>query len=110
MWQLMNTLLEAAGEEHAATNLILTNPDVLADYVNEFFGPEGPHPTETPDETAVREQAEARAQFEAEIRPKSRMLFLASSSGPRWICRPLAVKPMSPAILGQLQRDDGLLS
>jgi len=63
----MNTMLEAAGEEHAATNLILTNPDVLADYVNEFFGPQGPYPTETPDETVVRQQAEARAAFEQEI-------------------------------------------
>ena len=63
----MSHMLEAAGEEHAATNLILTNPDVLADYVNEFFGPTGPYPTETPQETATREQAEARAQFEAEI-------------------------------------------
>ena len=43
----MNTMLEAAGEEHAATNLILTNPDVLADYVNEF-GPNGPYPTRPP--------------------------------------------------------------
>jgi hypothetical protein len=48
-------------------NLMLTNPDVLADYVNEFFGPQGPYPTETPDETQVRQQTEARAQFEAEI-------------------------------------------
>jgi hypothetical protein len=63
----MNHMLEAAGEEHAATNLILTHPDVLADYVNEFFGPEGPYPTETPDETAAREQFEARAAFEQEI-------------------------------------------
>ena len=78
----MNTLLEAAGEEHAATNLILTNPDVLADYVNEFFGPEGPYPTETPDETAVREQAEARAQFEQEI------LAQEQNSVPRQFQRP----------------------
>ena len=46
---------------------MLTDPDVLADYVNDFFGPEGPYPTETPEETAAREQYEARAQFEAEI-------------------------------------------
>ena len=60
-------MLEAAAEERAAMNIMLTDPDVLADYVNEFFGPEGPYPTETPDETAQREQMEARAQFEAEI-------------------------------------------
>ena len=63
----MTHMLEAAAEERGAMNLMLTNPDVLADYVNDFFGPNGPYPTETPDETATREQHEARAQFEAEI-------------------------------------------
>lgn len=63
----MNTMLDAASEERAAMNIMLTDPDVLADYVNGFFGPEGPYPTETAEETAVREQAEARAQFEQEI-------------------------------------------
>ena len=60
-------LLEAAGEERNAMNVMLTDPDVLADYVNEFFGPEGPYPTETAEETAAREQMEARQQFEQEI-------------------------------------------
>ena len=59
--------LEAAAEERGAMNIMLTNPDVLADYVNDFFGPQGPYPTETPEETYQREQYEARAQFEAEI-------------------------------------------
>ena len=59
--------LEAAAEERGAMNIMLTDPDVLADYVNDFFGPEGPYPTETPEETYQREQYEARAQFEAEI-------------------------------------------
>ena len=48
-------------------NLMLTDPDVLADYVNEFFGPNGPYPTNTPEEQAAADQAAARAQFEAEI-------------------------------------------
>ena len=65
--QSQSLMLEAAGEERAAMNLMLTDPDVLADYVNDFFGPEGPYPTETAEETAIREQQEARAQFEAEI-------------------------------------------
>ena len=63
----MSHMLDAAGEERAAMNIMLTDPDVLADYVNDFFGPQGPYPTETPEETAQREQYEARAQFEAEI-------------------------------------------
>ena len=60
-------MLNAAGEERAAMNIMLTDPDVLADYVNDFFGPQGPYPTETPDEAVARQQYEARAQFEAEI-------------------------------------------
>ena len=65
--QSQSLMLEAAGEERAAMNLMLTDPDVLADYVNDFFGPEGPYPTETAEETQAREHFEARAQFEAEI-------------------------------------------
>jgi hypothetical protein len=65
--QSMSLMLEAAGEERAAMNLMLTHPDVLADYVNDFFGPNGPYPTETKEETAARQQYEARAQFEREI-------------------------------------------
>lgn len=65
--QSQSLMLQAAGEERSAMNLMLTDPDVLADYVNDFFGPNGPYPTETAEDTAIREQAEARAQFEAEI-------------------------------------------
>ena len=63
----MNQILLATSEERNAMNTMLTNPDVLADYVNDFFGPNGPYPTETAEETSAREQTEARAQFEAEI-------------------------------------------
>ncbi len=46
--QLQNshTVIEAAAEDNAAYHTLLTNPDVLAEYVNEFFGPQGPYPTE----------------------------------------------------------------
>jgi len=33
-------------EEHKAYEQILTDPDVLADYTCEFFGPEGPYPVD----------------------------------------------------------------
>tara|TARA_X000000950_G_C13905756_1_gene656773 strand:- start:2107 stop:2703 length:597 start_codon:yes stop_codon:yes gene_type:complete len=65
--QSMNVMLDAAGEERATMNLMLTDPDILADYVNGFFGPEGPYPTETAEETYEREAIEARMQFESEI-------------------------------------------
>ena len=60
-------MLEAAGEERAAMNLMLTDPDVLADYVNDFYGPEGPYPTPTESELAEMQEAAAREQFEQEI-------------------------------------------
>jgi len=65
--QSQSLMLEAAGEERAAMNLMLTDPDVLADYVNDFFGPEGPYPTLTEAEAREAAEYEARAQFEAEI-------------------------------------------
>ncbi len=65
--QSQSLMLEAAGEERTAMNTMLTHPDVLADYVNGFFGPQGPYPTETPAETEQRQAYEARAQFEQEI-------------------------------------------
>lgn len=65
--QSMNLMLDAASEERAAMNTMLTDPDVLADYVTGFYGPNGPYPTETAEETAIREDWEARQQFEYEI-------------------------------------------
>ena len=47
-----NQLVEAVGllqemsAEHKAYEQILTDPDVLADYTCEFFGPNGPYPVE----------------------------------------------------------------
>ena len=40
------SLLQEINEEHKAYEQILTDPDVLADYTCEFFGPEGPYPVE----------------------------------------------------------------
>ena len=65
--QSQTLMLEAAGEERAAMNLMLTDPDVLADYVNDFYGPNGPYPTPTAEEQAAIQEHQARAQFEAEI-------------------------------------------
>ena len=63
----LNTMLDAAGEERAAMNLMLTDPDILADYVNDFYGPEGPYPTMTAEESAAANEQAQREQFEAEI-------------------------------------------
>ena len=66
--QAQSLMLQAAGEERAAMNLMLTDPDVLADYVNDFYGPNGPYPTPTAEEAHYMNQIAARNQFESEIR------------------------------------------
>ncbi len=66
--QQMGTMLKAAGEESQAMNLILTHPDVLADYVNGYYGPNGPYPTPTASEQAQIKKQNARQQFAKEIR------------------------------------------
>ena len=39
-------LLQELAQEHQAYETILTDPDVLADYTCEFFGPNGPYPVQ----------------------------------------------------------------
>ncbi len=67
-------MLNAAGEERAAMNIMLTDPDILADYVNDFFGPEGPYPTQTDEEAAQSAAIAARQQFAAEIEAQEQRL------------------------------------
>jgi len=79
----MNVMLDAASEERAAMNLMLTDPDILADYVNGFFGVDGPYPTLTNEEAAQLEQYEQRAQFEAEIEQLERRAVPPSFQRPQ---------------------------
>ena len=72
MQQEYGLVLNAAGEERAAMNTLLTDPDILADYVNDFFGPEGPYPTMTQEEEQQAYVNNARAEFEAEIDQQER--------------------------------------
>lgn len=37
-------MLQELSQEHQAYEAILTDPDILADYTCEFFGPNGPYP------------------------------------------------------------------
>lgn len=52
-------LLEELAQEHQAYEAILTDPDILADYTCQFFGPEGPYPVE--EESAGYEQGYEQA-------------------------------------------------
>ena len=67
------SLLQEINEEHKAYEQILTDPDVLADYTCEFFGPQGPYPVEedqaqgqyvgNPGITPQQQQAAAEQRF-----------------------------------------------
>lgn len=62
-------VVQAAGEDNAAYHTMMTDPDLLSAYVNDFFGPEGPYPVETPADrlaadVAVNERRFAPAQYQ----------------------------------------------
>ena len=40
-------VVQAAAEDNAAYHIMVTNPHILSEYVNEFFGENGPYPVET---------------------------------------------------------------
>ena len=86
--QSMSLMLEAAGEERAAMNLMLTDPDVLADYVNDFYGPEGPYPT--PTEAEAREIEKPSLLVNSLSKrlwlKSSRTECLVTSNALRWRC------------------------
>lgn len=88
--QSMNVMLDAASEERAAMNLMLTDPDILADYVNGFFGADGPYPTLTNEEARRLEayeqqlnQQQARQQFANEIAQQERRAVPPSFQRPQ---------------------------
>ena len=71
--QLMQAvgLLQEMSAEHKAYETILTDPDVLADYTCEFFGPNGPYPI--PDEEIGYSRPAGQAvgqQFQAPVAPQ----------------------------------------
>ena len=71
------SLLKEMSQEHKAYEQILTDPDVLADYTCEFFGPNGPYPVE--EDKAAPQQAPSFAgqQFQnpqLRLRHKLRLL------------------------------------
>lgn len=55
--QLQNAqqVILAAAEDNAAYHTILTDPQLLARYTNDFFGPNGPYPVELPQDRLAAE-------------------------------------------------------
>lgn len=61
-------MIRAAAEDNSAYHLLLTDPDLLANYVSDFYGPNGPYPVETSRDRLVAEVA-ASDQFYAPQAP-----------------------------------------
>jgi len=59
-------VIDAAAEDNAAYHVMLTNPDMLSAYVNDFFGPEGPYPVETSEDRLRAEVQASDARYAAQ--------------------------------------------
>ena len=57
-------VITAAAEDNAAYHTMMTNPDLLSEYVNDFFGPEGPYPVETAEDRLAAEVAASDSRFQ----------------------------------------------
>ena len=57
-------VITAAAEDNAAYHTMMTNPDLLSEYVNDFFGPEGPYPVETAEDRLAAEVAANDTRFQ----------------------------------------------
>ena len=56
-------VIDAAADDNAAYHAMLTNPQLLAEYVGDFFGPNGPYPTETAQDRLAAEVAANEQRF-----------------------------------------------
>lgn len=65
----LEVALGATLEDNHAYNLLLTHPDLLADYVNEYFGPSGPVPVETSRDRLQAEVAAAEGRPAVQLAP-----------------------------------------
>ena len=78
-------LLQELAQEHQAYETILTDPDVLADYTCEFFGPNGPYP--------VKDEA---GQFQAQQAVYVQQQMAAAAPSQQQFQRPDMPVPPSP--------------
>jgi hypothetical protein len=69
--QQMELVLGATLEDNQAYNLLTTEPELLADYVNDFFGPDGPAPVELPQDRLAADVAAAGYEPSAQIQPQT---------------------------------------
>ena len=57
-------VITAAAEDNAAYHTMMTDPDLLSEYVNDFFGPQGPYPVETAEDRLAAEVAASDTRFQ----------------------------------------------
>lgn len=62
--------LNATLEDNQAYNLMTTDPQLLAEYTNEFFGPNGPYPVVTAQDRLAADVVAAEGGMQAYQRPQ----------------------------------------
>lgn len=73
--------LNATLEDNQAYNLMTTDPQLLAEYTNEFFGPNGPYPVETAQDRLAADVAAAEGGMQAYQRPQLQIPAPAPQAG-----------------------------
>mgnify|MGYP003113418533 CR=1 FL=1 len=90
-------LLKEMSEEHKAYETILTDPDVLADYTCEFYGPNGPYPVEEePAGQVVGNQGITQQQQAAALQQQQAAAAQAQTQADPRFARPQMPVPPQP--------------
>ena len=103
-------LLKEMSEEHKAYETILTDPDVLADYTCEFYGPNGPYPVEEePVGQVVGNQGITQQQQAAALQQQQ---AAAAQADPRFARpqMPVPPQPQAPENTGDFWNNFGALT
>ena len=106
------SLLQEINEEHKAYEQILTDPDVLADYTCEFFGPEGPYPVEEEPAGQVVGNQGITAQQQAAALQQQQAAAAQSQADPRFARpqMPVPPQPQAPENTGDFWNNFGTLA
>ena len=113
-----NQLQEAVGllkeiqGEHQSYEQILTDPDVLADYTCEFFGPEGPYPVEEEPVGQVVGNQGITAQQQAAALQQQQAAAAQTQADPRFARpqMPVPPQPQAPENNGDFWNNFGALT
>lgn len=106
------SLLQEINEEHKAYEQILTDPDVLADYTCEFFGPQGPYPVEEESAGQVVGNQGITAQQQAAALQQQQAAAAQTQADPRFARpqMPVPPQPQAPENTGDFWNNFGSLA